>query len=144
MNAGERGSMHFDLTQRIIGVFYEVYNELGPGFLESVYERAMVVALHEQGLVVESQAPVRVLFRGPEVGDFRVDLLIGGVVIVELKTARSIDAAHEGQLLNYLKATHVEVGLILNFEPKPEFKRLVFSNARKRSPRSAPIREDLR
>jgi len=131
MNADERGFKHRELTEKIIGVFYEVYNELGHGFLESVYEEAMAVALPQAGLKVERQVPLRVTFRGVVVGDFRADLLVESAVLLELKASRDIDPAHEAQLLNYLRATEIEVGLLLNFGPKPQFKRLVFENSRK-------------
>ena len=133
MNADNSGFKHQKLTQKIIGVFYEVYNELGHGFLESVYENAMGIALKEAGLSALQQAPVTVRFRGRMIGDFRADLLVENAVIVELKAAKAIDGAHEAQLLNYLKATEVEVGLLMNFGPKPEFKRFVFDNERKAS-----------
>lgn len=122
---------HRELTEKIIGLFYDVYNELGFGFLESVYEEAMSIALTEAGLKIQRQYPVPVWFRGRQIGDFKADLLVEGKVIVELKAARSIDLAYEKQLLNYLRGTHLEVGLLLNFGPKPEFKRLAFSNERK-------------
>lgn len=119
------------ITEKIIGVFYEVYNELGHGFLESVYEASMAIALREAGVHVVQQAPVTVYFRGQLVGDFRADLLVGDEVIVELKAARAIESAHEAQLMNYLRATRIEVGLLMNFGPKAEFKRFVFDNDRK-------------
>jgi GxxExxY protein len=123
--------MHEGLTREILRVFYEVYNELGHGFLESVYEQAMGVAMTDAGLDVVRQAPIGVWFRGRSVGEFRIDMLVNRLVIVEFKAARSIDPSHEAQLLNYLRATPVEVGLILNFGVKPEFRRLVFENSRK-------------
>jgi GxxExxY protein len=132
MNAERRGLKHEELTRKIIGVFYEVYNELGQGFLESVYEGAMEIALAEAGLRVERQVPVPVWFRGRQVGDFKADLLVEGLVILELKAARAFDPSHEAQLLNYLRATEIEVGLLLNFGPKPEFKRFAYDNERKR------------
>lgn len=131
MDADERGLIHKHLTQRIIGVFYEVYNELGCGFLESVYEEAVALAIRQAGLNVQKQFPVNVRFRGSVVGEFRADLLVENSVFVELKAARCLDTAHEAQLLNYLRATEIEVGLLLNFGPKPEFKRLVYENSRK-------------
>ncbi|MBX7062447.1 MAG: GxxExxY protein [Pyrinomonadaceae bacterium] len=124
---------HFDLTEKIIGTFYDVYNELGYGFLESVYERSLAIALRANGLEVLEQVAIPVHFRGNLVGDFAADLLVNGIVLLELKAARAIDQAHVAQLLNYLKATDVEVGLLLNFGPKPEFKRLVFGNDRKQT-----------
>jgi GxxExxY protein len=124
---------HQEVTEKIIKVFYEVYNELGHGFLESVYEQAMAIALKQTGLAVSQQTPITVHFRGHLVGDFRADLLVQQTVIVELKSARAIESAHEAQLLNYLRATEIEVGLVMNFGPKPEFKRLIFDNERKRA-----------
>ena len=131
MNADKRGLKHEELTRKIIGVFYEVYNELGQGFLESVYEGAMEIALAEAGLKVERQVPVPVWFRGRQVGDFKADLLVEGLVILELKAVRAFDPSHEAQPLNYLRATQIEVGLLLNFGPKPEFKRFAYDNERK-------------
>ena len=122
---------HADLTEKIIGVFFDVYNELGHGFLETVYEKAMCVALDEAGVVVEQQVPISVWFRSVRIGDFRADLIAERKVLLELKAARNIDLAHEKQLLNYLRATDLEVGLLMNFGAKPEFRRLVFENARK-------------
>jgi len=122
---------HQELTHQIIQVFYEVYNELGHGFLESVYEQAMLVALAARGIPVARQYPLPVWFRGRQVGDFRADLLIARVVIVELKACRNLEPIHEAQLLNYLRASDVEVGLLLNFGPKPTIKRLVFANKNK-------------
>jgi GxxExxY protein len=115
----------------IIGTFFDVYNELGLGFLESVYEKSLAIALSERGLSVQTQIPVPVWFHGQEVGHFVADMLVEKAVLLELKAARGIDSSHEAQLLNYLRATEVEVGLILNFGPKPEFKRLAFDNQRK-------------
>jgi GxxExxY protein len=136
---------HSELTERIIGVFYEVYNELGHGFLESVYEKAMLIALRDAGIAVQYKHPIEVSFRGQSVGVFEADLLVEGVVLLELKSARAIDPAYEAQLLNYLRATKVEVGLILNFGPKPEFRRLAFDNARKQlrgAPSSRPAADE--
>jgi GxxExxY protein len=131
MNADERRYLHSELTEKIIGVFYEVYGELGCGFLESVYEHAMFIALKAHGLRVERQVPVPVWFRGERIGDFRADLLVEGCVIVELKAARTLDGSHEAQLLNYLRATEIEIGLLLNFGSRPGIRRLAYSNDRK-------------
>ena len=117
---------HGDLTERIIGTFYDVYNKLGYGFLESVYENAMVIALNNAGLECVKQAPIEVHFEGQIVGDFRADILVEDKVIVELKAVNAISDVHIAQTLNYLKATEIEVALILNFGPKAEFKRLFF------------------
>ncbi len=120
-----------DVTEKIIGVFYDVYNELGYGFLESVYQEALVMALREAGLAVECQVPVPVWFRRQKVGDFRADMLVEKKVLLELKSSRSIDLGHEAQLLHYLKATEIELGLLLNFGTRPQFRRLLFDNERK-------------
>ena len=123
--------LHSELTEKIIGTFYEVYNELGHGFLESVYENSLTIALKEKGLDAQQQVSVPVWFHGQRVGDFYADIIVNDLVILELKAARSIDQAHIAQLLNYLRATEVEVGFLLNFGPKPEFKRQAYSNSRK-------------
>lgn len=120
------------MSEKIIGVFYDVFNELGFGFLESVYRNSMQLALLAKGLSVEPEVAVPVFFRGRNVGDFRADLVVNGCVLLELKTAESISIAHEAQLLNYLRATKLEVGLILNFGPKAQVRRLAYDNLRKR------------
>ncbi len=122
---------HAELTKTIIGTFYEVYNELGHGFLESVYENSLSIALREQGFEVHQQIAIPVWFRGKQVGDFDADMMVNRVVLLELKSCRAIEQAHIAQLLNYLKATQIEVGLLLNFGPRPEFKRVAFGNERK-------------
>jgi len=124
---------HSKLTDLIIGVFYEVYNELGFGFLESVYRNALQLALIEKQLVVMPEKAISVYFRGNKVGDFRADLVVNDLVLLELKTAEAIAIAHEAQLLNYLRSTTMEIGLILNFGPKPQVRRLLFDNDRKQS-----------
>jgi len=123
---------HAELTEKIIGVFYDVYNELGYGFLESVYEEALAIALCEAGLTVERQVPVPVWFHGQNVGQFRADMLVSTSVLLELKSARTLEAAHEAQLLHYLKSTQIEIGLLLNFGARPQFRRLLFDNGRKK------------
>jgi len=122
---------HQELTQAIIEDFYEVYNELGHGFLESVHEEAMAIALTQNGIKATRQHPLAVWFRGQQVGDFRADLVVGHAVIVELKAARCLEPVHEAQLLNYLRASNIEVGLLLNFGPNPKIKRMVFGNEKK-------------
>jgi GxxExxY protein len=124
---------HAELTETIIGVFYEVYNELGFGFLESVYRRSLHLALREKGLSVEAEVLVPVFFRGVNVGDFRADLVMNSCILLELKTAEAIIVAHEAQLLNYLRATSLEIGLKLNFGPKAVVRRLLFDNDRKQA-----------
>jgi GxxExxY protein len=130
---------HQDITEAIIAIFNEVYNELGNGFLESVYERAMAIALAHRGLDVKAQFPLPVWFREVQIGDFRADLLIAGVVMVELKAGRALEPVHEAQLLNYLRACDVEVGLLLNFGPVPKIKRLVFANERTKNLRPSAL-----
>lgn len=122
---------HSELTNVIIAVCYEVYNELGYGFLESVYRNALRFALLEKGLSVSHEVPVAVFFRGKNVGDFRADLVVNGTVLLELKTAERIVPAHESQVLNYLRSTSLELGLVLNFGPKPQVRRLLLDNSRK-------------
>jgi len=132
MESNLEGLKHRELTEKIIGVFYEVYNELGHGFLESIYEQALAIALAQAGMKVERQVAVSVFFRGRQIGDFRADMRADGKVLLELKAARAIDQAHEKQLLNYLRATDIEVGLLLNFGVKPQFRRLVYENEGKK------------
>jgi GxxExxY protein len=124
---------HENLTSVILGVFYEVYNELGHGFLESVYRRAMLIALRARGLRADDETPIDVWFRGENVGAFRADILVEDAIILELQAARAVDSAHEAKLLHYLRATDKEVGFLMNFGPKPTFKRFLFDNPRKRA-----------
>lgn len=128
----KEGKKHWDLCHNIIEVFYAVYNELGYGFLENVYQEALVIALTEAGFVVAQQVPTPIWFRGRKIGGYKADLIVNDAVLLELKAARSIDLSHEAQTLNYLRATELEVALVLNFGPKPHFRRLVFENERKR------------
>jgi len=119
--------LYQDLTGRIIGVCLEVHHELGHGFLESVYENALVIALRDSGLKVERQVRFDVRFRNQNVGDFVADLLVDNTVIVEIKAAGQLRPEHEAQVLNYLKATGIRVGLLVNFgKPKMEIKRFIF------------------
>ena len=123
---------HGLLTEKIIGVFYDVYNELGHGFLESVYQRSLVLALESVGLNARSKIQIPVWFHGQEVGHFEGEILVENCVLLELKAARALVSNHRAQLLNYLRATEIEVGLLLNFGEKPEFKRLIFDNLKKK------------
>lgn len=123
---------HSDLTGKIIGIFFDVHNELGYGFLESVYEESLLIALPQAGVSVDRQVSVPVWFRECKVGEFRADLLVKGCVFLELKCARVLEPAHEAQLLHYLKATQIEIGLLLNFGHRPQFRRLLFDNERKK------------
>ncbi len=131
IDADDRGLVHEELTEKIIGIFYDVYNELGHGFLESVYEEAMYRAMTSAGLRVRRQAAVPVWFRGDQIGEFFADLVVEEAVIVELKAVHHLDSAHEAQLLHYLRATEMEVGMLFNFGSQPKFQRLAFSNDRK-------------
>lgn len=124
---------HKDITHQIIRVFFDVYNELGHGFLESVYQRALGMALEAADVKIRSPVKIPVWFRGKPVGQFVGDMLVEEKVLLELKVARYLDRAHHAQLLNYLRATDIEVGILLNFGLKPEFKRLVLDNASKTS-----------
>ena len=118
---------HAGITEKIIGAAFAVYSELGYGFLESVYQKSMQVELHQAGLKCEIECPIKVKYRNVIVGDFRADLFVGDVVIVELKTAKNYCAEDEPQLLNELKATGIKVGLLINFgRTKVEFKRMVY------------------
>ena len=119
---------HSEITGAIIKSFYRVYNSLGYGFLEKVYENALVIELVELGLLVEQQKGVNVYYRDKLVGEYFTDLVVENAVIVELKTAVSITPAHEAQLINYLRATEFEVGLLLNFGQTAEYKRKIFGN----------------
>jgi len=123
---------HRELTEKILGIFYDVYNELGHGFLEHVYARSMEHALTAAGLQVAREVPIAVWFRGFQVDDLKADLLVENKALLELKAARTIDTAFEKQLLNYLRATEIETGLLLNFGNKPEFRRFAFENSRKK------------
>ncbi len=119
---------HEMITRTVIGCAFEVINELGAGFLESVYEKAMLLVLRQKGLSVLSQHPVEVMFRGECVGEFYADIFIEGKVIVELKAVKAIAPEHQAQIINYLNATGIEVGLLINFgNPRLEYKRFTRS-----------------
>jgi len=122
---------HKPLTDQILKAFYIVYNTLGYGFLEKIYENALTIELRSLGLKVIQQAPIIVTYKDQEIGHYEADLLIEDAVIVELKATRNLAPEHEAQLLNYLKATPIEIGLLLNFGPEPQIKRKAFDNQRK-------------
>jgi GxxExxY protein len=122
---------HSDLTEQIIGAFFAVYSALGYGFLENVYVKALMIELKKRGLNVQDELPIHVYYDGQLIGEYYADLVINELVILEIKAAKALAAEHEAQLLNYLKATPYEVGLLLNFGPKPETKRRSFDNNRK-------------
>ena len=124
----DSGLKHEQITKSVIGCAFEVINELGAGFLESVYEKALLLALRQKGLSAISQHPVKVLFRGECVGDFYADIFVEEKVIIELKAVKAIAPEHQAQIINYLNATGIEVGLLINFgNPKLEYKRFTRS-----------------
>ncbi|PYR90420.1 MAG: GxxExxY protein [Acidobacteria bacterium] len=123
--------LHGDITDRIIGIYLEVLNELGHGYLEQICQRGMVIALESAGLEVQQRKSLPVWFRGHQIGDFSADLVVEKVVLVEIKATHRLEAWHEAQLLNYLRASDLEVGLLINFGPKAEFKRRLYTNDRK-------------
>lgn len=122
---------HRELSSKIIKSFYEVYTELGPGFMESVYENALSIVLNDSVLSVKRQYPIDVYFREKIIGEFRADILVEEKVIVELKSVSKILPEHKAQLINYLKATDIDLGFLMNFGDKPEFQRYIFDNRRK-------------
>ncbi len=122
---------HKELTEDIIKIFYKVYNTLGYGFLEKIYENAMMIEFKKAGIPAEAQSPIKVTYEGEIVGEHAADIIVDNKVIIELKAAKKLAEDHHAQLLNYLKATDIEVGLLLNFGPKPEISRKVFDNFRK-------------
>ncbi len=132
----ERGLIHSEITRPILGAFYSVYSEVGYGFLEAVYANCLSLVLEEAGLTVGHQVPYRIMFRGCCVGTYRADLVVESRVVVEVKAGASIIPHHLLQLRNYLSAANLEVGLLLNFGPKPEFRRVVWT--RNHPPSSAP------
>ena len=123
--------LHKELSNKIIKAFYNVYNTLGYGFLEKVYEKALLIELKENGIECENQKPIKVSYKNYNVGDYYADIVVENKIIVELKVAENICDEHEFQLINYLKATEIEIGLLLNFGKKPEFKRKIFTNDKK-------------
>jgi GxxExxY protein len=127
------GYKHTEITELIIKAFYKVYNTLGYGFLEKVYRNALAIELRKLGLEVSPEARILVYYEGEVVGEYFADLLVASVVLVELKAVEKLMKGHEAQLINYLKATPYEVGLLLNFGPRPEIKRKAFDNDRKGS-----------
>jgi GxxExxY protein len=125
------GLLHRNITEAILKVYYELYNELGSGFLEKVYQNAMYFELKERGYQVEAQKQIKVYFKKQLVGEFFSDLLVEDKVIVELKATEVLMNVHMAQIMNYLKATEIEVGLLLNFGEEPEFKRVIYTNDKK-------------
>jgi len=134
MNTDKSALVEAELTERIIGVFYAVYNELGSGFIECVYTNALAVALREVRAVRE--APIAVYFRGQTVGEFRADFIVEGRLILEIKAVDHLVPVHESQLINYLKSSGIALGLLLNFGPRAEFRRRIY-NQTASNPRSS-------
>jgi GxxExxY protein len=122
---------HSEITEQILAAFYAVYSALGYGFLEKVYANALKIELEKRGFKVDKEFAIKVYYAGQVIGEYFADLIVADAVIVEIKAAKSLAQEHEAQLLNYLKATPYEVGLLLNFGPKPEQKRRSFDNNRK-------------
>ena len=120
--------LHGECSSQIIKSFYSVYNELGFGFLEKVYQNSLIVELKKQGFYCEKSFPIDVYYKEEKVGFYLADILVEKIIVVEIKAAETICIEHEAQLINYLKATNIEVGLLLNFGKRPEFKRRVFSS----------------
>jgi len=123
--------LHKEITDQILKAFYKVYNTLGYGFLEKVYESALAIELRQMRLQVDRQVPLKVYYGQHVIGEYFADLVVENKVILELKATETIVQANINQLQNYLKATEIEVGMLLNFGHKPEFKRKVFNNSRK-------------
>lgn len=124
---------HSELTGKILGAFFQVHKEMGFGFSEKVYESALEIMLVELGMFVEKQKEIKVYYHGKVVGDYKADMVVNGVVLLELKSVEKLIDAHDAQLLNYLKATEIEVGLLLNFGREAEFHRKIYDNPRKGS-----------
>ena len=124
--------LHGDITEEVIGVFFHVYNALGYGFPEKVYHRAMLISLRKDGWNVESEKKISVFFEGENVGDYYADIIVEGKVILELKSIDSILNQNEIQLMNYLRSTEMEVGLLFNFGKSAQFKRKYFTNDKKK------------
>ena len=131
MNADSYDFKHTELTEKIIKAFYRVYNTLGYGFLEKVYENALLIELTKMNIPAVTQSPIKVFYDGNIVGKYLADVLVDDKVITEVKAINVLLPEYEAQLLNYLKATNIEVGILLNFGPKPEIKRKAFNNFRK-------------
>ena len=131
MDTDDEDIKHKELTERIINIFYKVYNKLGYGFLEKVYENAMLREFKKENIPAVSQFPIKVFYEDEIIGEYFADIFVDDKVIVEIKAAKGLALENEAQLLNYLKATDIEIGLLLNFGTKPEIKRKVFDNDRK-------------
>ncbi len=132
MNGLKKEILEKELTNKIIKSFYDVYNKLGYGFLEKIYEKSLIIELTKQDIDCESQKPIGVYYDDIKVGEYFADIIVENRVIIELKAAESLKKEHEAQLYNYLKATNIEVGLLLNFGKEPKFKRMIFENKYKK------------
>lgn len=122
---------HEDLTEQVISCFYTVYNDLGYGFLESVYQKALAVEFRETGIEFDDEVEISVFYNDQRIGEFYADFVVEDSVVLEIKAVSVLDESHEAQLLNYLNATDYEVGLLLNFGESPEIQRKIFDNERK-------------
>ena len=131
MNADYQDFKYIKLTEKIIEIFYKVYNKLGYGFLERIYENAMMIELKKGNINAISQFPIKVSYEGEIIGEYYADIMVNSKVIVEIKASKRLVEENEAQLLNYLRATDVEIGLLLNFGTKPEVKRKAFDNSKK-------------
>lgn len=133
MDADYKDFKYKELTAKIIKIFYKVYNNPGYGFLEKVYENAMMIEFKREGIPAENQVNIKVFYEGEVVGEYTADILVDKKVMAEIKATKNLVEENEAQLLNYLRATNIEVGLLLNFGPEPEVKRKAFDNLRKGS-----------
>jgi GxxExxY protein len=124
---GGREMLYEDITSEIIKIFYKVNNTLGYGFLEKVYENAIIIELKKAGIKIKQQENIKVFYEGEEVGNYYADIIVEDKIILELKCCENLRDEHRNQLINYLKATNMEVGLLLNFGKNSEFKRVIFS-----------------
>ena len=122
---------HSDLTGKVLGAFFQIHKEMGFGFSEKVYQAALAILLEELGMMVEQQKPIKVYFHNRVVGEYIADMVINDVILLELKAVEHLADVHSAQLLNYLKSTEIEVGLLLNFGPHAEFRRKIYDNSRK-------------
>ncbi len=132
-DSGGFDGKHAELTEKIIGIFYKVANELGHGFFETVYRRSMLIALRQAGLQAEEEVLIPVNFRGHPVGNFYADIVVESLVVLELKAADEITKSFEAQLFHYLRSSEMEVGIILAFGERAKFRRLYMPNDRKQS-----------
>lgn len=131
--------LHKKLSDSILKIYYGVYNQLGYGFLEKVYQNAMYLELKSQGYKVDAQKQIKVFYKNQVVGEYYADLFVEDSIMLELKACECLMDAHKAQLINYLKATEIEIGLLLNFGEKPEFKRIIYTNDRKKFKKSVII-----